>query len=475
MNIKILLVSIFIIFSLVINPIMGAEIKPNEFTDNLVKNLVNEAPSFSPGNGGFNQNPNEIQEIYMKSIPGLVKISNYIDYEVFVPYFEYYSLKSNFDGNNPMWSDVIISGQDNSINDISYYYENETGFYSNLYYSGGSGFIIHPEGYVLTNAHVAINDVETMEEELAYWWYIYPYELLLEEAYYDDSYSAEDFWDIWVNLNYLIENIEIRNLVIKDTLVGLGVNKSEMGFTYNEYDSTVIDYNNEYLNENGVMDWALLKIDGSNFPTLPLGDSDLVSSADDIIVLGYPWTSEYFSDELNPRNIEPTITRGIVTNVNPGGNNKYFQIDASVEGGNSGGPGLNSKGEVIGIATLGFDNTGGIYNYLIRINDIKAEIQESISPSQGVIDEYWIKGLENYWDGNYKKARKSFDNVLSTFPDHPYVKNVIKNINSEGGVEEFPSTNTSFLYALVIVLIIVIIFLGNRLIGKKKKKKRKKK
>jgi hypothetical protein len=51
--------------------------------------------------------------------------------------------------------------------------------------------------------------------------------------------------------------------------------------------------------------------------------------------------------------------------------NKIIQTDALVSGGNSGGPALNEKGEVVGIATLGIEYAGFIpsgYNYLVPIN-----------------------------------------------------------------------------------------------------------
>lgn len=98
-------------------------------------------------------------------------------------------------------------------------------------------------------------------------------------------------------------------------------------------------------------DIALLKIEGENFPYLKLGNSDDVIVGEWVIALGNPFG-------LFDLNSKPTVTVGVVSNkgVNLMLDNKYYkgmiQTDAAISSGNSGGPLINSLGEVIGINTM---------------------------------------------------------------------------------------------------------------------------
>jgi serine protease Do len=90
-------------------------------------------------------------------------------------------------------------------------------------------------------------------------------------------------------------------------------------------------------------------------PFLPLGDSDIVYRSDDVLALGYP---------LGQQSLKST------TGVISGHERHYIQFSAPVNPGSSGGPLLNSRGEVIGInsaAILEAQNVG----YAIPINDLK--------------------------------------------------------------------------------------------------------
>ncbi len=87
-------------------------------------------------------------------------------------------------------------------------------------------------------------------------------------------------------------------------------------------------------------DLAVLKINSIARVSLPLANSDEVQIGEDVYAVG------------NPRGFEGTVSDGIVSGIRGEGNNKWIQITASISPGSSGGAVLNSKGEVIGIATL---------------------------------------------------------------------------------------------------------------------------
>ena len=120
-------------------------------------------------------------------------------------------------------------------------------------------------------------------------------------------------------------------------------------------------------------DLALLKIDAPNLLPATLSDSRNLAVGQRVYAIG------------NPFGLSGTMTRGIISAIRsirgPQGNpiEDAIQTDASVNPGNSGGPLLNSRGEVIGITTMiasnGADQSSGI-GFAIPINTAKAVLDD---------------------------------------------------------------------------------------------------
>ncbi len=99
-------------------------------------------------------------------------------------------------------------------------------------------------------------------------------------------------------------------------------------------------------------DLAVIKIEAANLPVAHLADSDTLEQGEWVIALGSPF------------GLSQTMTAGIVSatgrdlGVGAGQFTNYIQTDASINPGNSGGPLVNMHGEVVGINTLIFSQTG---------------------------------------------------------------------------------------------------------------------
>ncbi|HYN06894.1 MAG TPA: trypsin-like peptidase domain-containing protein [Vicinamibacterales bacterium] len=101
-----------------------------------------------------------------------------------------------------------------------------------------------------------------------------------------------------------------------------------------------------------VSDLAVVKVDAQNLETLPWGDSGKLRVAEWVLAIG------------NPFQLSGTVTLGIVSTVNRsatqvGGYTDFIQTDAAINPGNSGGALVNSRGELIGINTMIYSETGG--------------------------------------------------------------------------------------------------------------------
>src|SRR5262245_37238323 len=99
-------------------------------------------------------------------------------------------------------------------------------------------------------------------------------------------------------------------------------------------------------------DLALLKIEAKDLPTMPWGDSSKLKVAEWVLAIG------------NPYQLNQTVTLGIVsavgrTNLGVNAYEDFVQTDAAINPGNSGGALVNARGELVGINTVIFSQSGG--------------------------------------------------------------------------------------------------------------------
>jgi serine protease Do len=97
---------------------------------------------------------------------------------------------------------------------------------------------------------------------------------------------------------------------------------------------------------------ALIKIEGEDFPVLPLGDSDRLDVGDWVMAIGSPF------------GLTQTVTVGVISavgrsNVRIAAYESFIQTDAAINPGNSGGPLVNLDGRAIGINTAIVSGSGG--------------------------------------------------------------------------------------------------------------------
>ena len=104
---------------------------------------------------------------------------------------------------------------------------------------------------------------------------------------------------------------------------------------------------------DAVTDIAVLKVEGQNLPTIPWGDSSRLKIAEWVLAIG------------NPYQLSQTVTLGIVSATGRSlqgrvaGYEDFIQTDAAINPGNSGGALINAQGELVGINTAIFSQSGG--------------------------------------------------------------------------------------------------------------------
>ena len=112
------------------------------------------------------------------------------------------------------------------------------------------------------------------------------------------------------------------------------------------------EYQAEVVGRDASTDIALLKIETEDLPIVPLGDSSSLRIAEWVMAVG------------NPFQLNQTVTLGIVSavgrdNLGVARYEDFIQTDAAINPGNSGGALVNSRGELVGINTAIFSESGG--------------------------------------------------------------------------------------------------------------------
>jgi len=113
-----------------------------------------------------------------------------------------------------------------------------------------------------------------------------------------------------------------------------------------EYTAKVVGSDQQY-------DVALLKIEGRNLPTVRIGDSSTLKPGQWVVAIG------------SPLGLDHSVTAGVVsaTGRSTGGQDQryvpFIQTDVAINQGNSGGPLLNTRGEVVGINSQIMSASGG--------------------------------------------------------------------------------------------------------------------
>jgi len=142
------------------------------------------------------------------------------------------------------------------------------------------------------------------------------------------------------------------------------------------------------------IDVAIVKVSGHGLPTLKLGDSDRITVGESVVTIGSPF------------GFESSVSTGIVSGVRRDGDRVLIQTTAPISPGSSGGPLLNQKGEVIGIATSSLAEAQNI-NFATAINELKkVRDQAGTKTETEKAVQAYLNGVLYMNKNDYAKRRK---------------------------------------------------------------------
>jgi len=278
----------------------------------------------------------------------------------------------------------------------------------------GSGAFINPNGYIMTNAHVT--DLSHQGDEKGK-------NLLFVEFV---KQLAKDYGD---NPETVLNN---------STLLGqIGEQSRLQSFTHIHHVITPDGSNFPFeIKAFGApigdgKDVSIIKIEVKNAPVLKIGDSEKVQLQDHITVVGYPAAAD--TSLLDQKSqLEASVTDGKVSaRKNAQDGSPVLQVSAPATHGNSGGPVLNDKGEIVGMLTFRGDTVNGQevsgFSFVVPSSTVNEFIKQAgTSNEDSVVDKIYREGLDLYWDGYYTKAKAKFQEVGNLFPQHSETARLIQ-------------------------------------------------
>ncbi|RZT09091.1 serine protease Do [Duganella sp. CF402] len=137
------------------------------------------------------------------------------------------------------------------------------------------------------------------------------------------------------------------------------------------------EFRAKVLGSDPQSDVAVLKIDAKNLPVVPLAKANDLKVGEWVLAIGSPY------------GLDNTVTAGVVSAKGrslPDGNVPFIQTDVAVNPGNSGGPLFNTRGEVVGINSQIYSQTGGYQGLSFAIPiDVANKIKNQIVATGKVV------------------------------------------------------------------------------------------
>ena len=336
----------------------------------------------------------------------------------------------------------------------------------------GSGFIITPDGYVVTNAHVIDeNDADTKRgfAEQAFMEILRSDMRTIQSAMKrkmtDEEAQAFKEAYSW----YYSQTIEVGNIK-KELSVVLGISGDKGKIVPMIIPAKIVTQGKPIPGK----DVAILKLQEKHiYPTIRIGDDKAMRVGDAVYVLGYPAVAT-FNPVLSKETVsEATLTRGLVSakkNMKDGW--EVLQIDAAITHGNSGGPVINEQGEVIGLATfvsvdeLRKQEVQGM-NFMVPTTIMNEFVDKAkIKPAMSDISLAYEVAMDMFDKARYKKALEKFKGVKDMNPSFPFIDSYLSQTqkNIDKGLDKEPKDMTMYYYigGGVVGLILLLLLLRRK-------------
>jgi S1-C subfamily serine protease len=320
----------------------------------------------------------------------------------------------------------------------------------------GSGFIVHPDGLILTSGHVVAptRDPDALRHDLLRNGAI---AALVKQLGVEKVRALQRGDELESYINAAMADGEVKDVKVVHT-ADLS-NGEKLPFRILRYSPTP--------SERGA-DLALLQVDRKNLPVATLGDSEQVHVGDSIWAVGYPVLAssadEGIGGWLSPdSDLEATVAPGVITAIKRNVSQQpVFQSNVAIYRGNSGGPDVNLAGEVIAISTWGHSGAEAI-KFLVPVNVAKSFLADAgvAMGMQSEFTRHYRAALDAAGGGNWTAARDELARAGALFANSPDVirfgHDVDRALKGMPLWRRYPIATAALIVAAIGVLLVIAI------------------
>ncbi|HXH27682.1 MAG TPA: trypsin-like peptidase domain-containing protein [Candidatus Polarisedimenticolia bacterium] len=304
-------------------------------------------------------------------------------------------------------------------------------------YETGSGFILHPDGFIATNGHVVERFYEMNEQQLGADFLAAAVAQACGPALAMVPEGARK-----ARLRAIAANPANRGKVRLSKQLRVHLSNGKVyAAEVKAYSPTIkpdtpssgqsASQGHKVEAERSGKDVAILKIEEHDLPALRLAPSSAgLKLGEQLFVIGYPGVVLNHDFLSRKSQLEASITVGRVSGFKIDINDrKVIQTDAAITWGNSGGPAFNLRGEVIGVATfisttLEGDQAVQGFNFLIPVDSVQefcAMVGLTPNPDTRFMKD-WDEAVTAYFGGEYRKTLARLESAEKLMPGFPDVQ-----------------------------------------------------
>ena len=356
----------------------------------------------------------------------------------------------------------------------------------------GSGFVINDSGHVVTNAHVVnIDNLDALIEGTS------------ADGTFEEDFLADvvDFLVSEFDTTTLSQATEEQMIYFITALItdlnkqgyisitdkdreiyiqgeSIFKNNPESGellekdkyFKANLIQSTPLTsyYESLLLDETSITeiaDLAVIQVEGDfNLPSIPINTAGF-SIGQTIYVVGYPVIADDSELISSTQVLSSSVTKGSISSIKPNTKNTFdlVQIDAAIQGGNSGGPIIDEDGNVVAVATYSISSDSGNYNYGVSSKELQTFLSNSsIEPQINPMRIELEKSLSDVSLSYYKRAQKSLEDILLKQPNLTVTLQPVLDLckeRIEAGEDKTPLLDINNRILMIVILVILLLLL----------------